>query len=416
MHCLLPGKTATNGEITLEQSSAHLNIPAHVPQALVVDFDACNDAGMKVNVFERLDDLRRSSPPIAWSPYNGGHWLAFEESDIQTILTTPDDFTTLHLSDASTTRGGPPMIPLGLEPPEHAPWRNVLIKYFGPARIKHLEGMVRKRAEELIAAVAQKDRCEFVSEIAEPMPITIFMEVMGLPIERFAEFRALALEILEPEGLYDPAEQEKRAGANMQVMQMLSEVVAARMADPKDDVVSALIHETIRGEAIKPAELLSMCYVLFLGGLDTVTNAMSFGMRYLALDPALQDELRRNPDQIKDTAEWLLRRSAFVNVQRSVKRDTSLGGVTMKQGEMIWNVVWSASNKDNEDARGARHLAFGYGHHVCLGMHLARLELRVMYETWFKLIGPFALAEDEAPVMAGGPIMHLKKLPLILSR
>lgn len=402
-------------DTTLNNPQMSLTIPDHVPDSLVVDFDACNDIGMKVNVFERLDILRQTAPPIAWSPYNGGHWLAFREEDIQAILTRPEEFTTAHLSTSSTERGGPPMIPLGLEPPQHAPWRNVLVKYFGPSKIKHLESTVRKRAEELISAVAGKDRCEFVAEVAEPMPITIFMEMMGLPIERFAEFRDLAVRILDPEGLYDPAEQQARAGVNAQVMQMLSEVIAARRVEPKDDLVSALIGETVQGEPIGPQELLSMCYVLFLGGLDTVTNAMSFGIRYLALDPQLQDDLRKHPERIKDTAEWLLRRSAFVNVQRSVKRDTSCGGVEMKRGDMIWNIAWSGSNKPGDDDRSPRHLAFGYGHHLCLGMHLARLELRVMYETWFRLIGPFTLAPDDTVVMAGGPIMHMKRLPLALS-
>ena len=390
------------------------NVPAHVPHHLVVDFDACNDAAMKDNVFERLDGLRREAPPIAWSPYNGGHWMVFGEEDIQTVLSTPEDFTTAHLSDAARTQGGPPMIPLGLEPPEHGPWRNVLVKYFGPTRIKQLESVVRKRAEDLISAVAKKKRCEFVSEVAEPMPITIFMEIMGLPLERFPEFRALALRILDPEGLYDPAEQEARAGVNAQVMQMLSEVIAARHAEPKDDLVSALIGESVKGRPIAPEELLSMCYVLFLGGLDTVTNAMSFGIRYLALDPQHQEELRQHPERIRDSMEWLLRRSAFVHVQRSVRRDTMLRDVAMKQGDMVWNIAWSGSNKPGQDDRGPRHLAFGYGHHLCLGMHLARLELRIMYETWFALIGRFSLAADDQPVMAGGPIMHVRRLVLDL--
>lgn len=402
-------------ETLIETPQAHRVIPDHVPSHLVVDFDACNDAGMKVNAFERLDALRAQAPPIAWSPYNGGHWMVFREEDIQTILTSADDFTTSHLSDASRMQGGVGMIPLGLEPPEHAPWRNVLMKYLGPASIKQLENSIRVRARELIEPIAAKGTCEFVGEVAEPMPITIFMELMGLPVERFAEFRGLALEILEPEGLYDPAQQQARAGANARVMEMLGEVIAARRAQPGNDLVSALIGETVNGEPIGAAELMSMCYVLFLGGLDTVTNAMSFGIRYLALDPALQDDLRRHPERIRDTAEWLLRRSAFVNVQRSVRRDTTLRGVAMKQGEMVWNIAWSGSNMPGSDDRGPRHLAFGYGHHLCLGMHLARLELRVMYETWFERIGPFALAPDGEPAMAGGPIMHLKRLPLVVS-
>ena len=200
-------------EAMLGQQLAPRTVPGHVAPSLVVDFDACNDAGLKRNVFGRLDELRRAAPPIAWSPYNGGHWLVFREEDMQAILTSPDDFTTAHLSQASTSQGGPPFIPLGLEPPEHAPWRNLLVRYLGPTKIKQLESAVRKRAHELIAPLVQRDRCDFVTEVAEPMPVTIFMEMMGLPLELFPEFRRLALEILDPEGLYDPAEQQARAGA-----------------------------------------------------------------------------------------------------------------------------------------------------------------------------------------------------------
>ncbi len=319
-----------------------------------------------------------------------------------------------HISAGSQAQGGPAMIPLGLDPPEHSPWRLLLMKYLSPGVVRKLEASARRKAEELITALDGAATCDFVKAVAEPMPISIFMELMGLPFERFQEFRSLAVQILNPEALYDPAPREVMAQANGRIIAILAELIAARSAMPQDDLASALIHESINGAPIDGADLMSICYVLFLGGLDTVTNAMSFGIRHLACDPALQDEIRKNPSQIPALVEKLLRMSAFINMGRSVKQDVELGGVQMKAGDMVWNMSWAGSNEPGGETEGPRHLAFGGGHHMCAGMHLARMELRVMYETWFKHIGRFTLAPDTGPTMTGGPVMHIKRLLLNL--
>lgn len=388
-------------------------LPQHVPSDLVIDFDAARDPALRHDVFARLEEIRHSAPSIAWSPYNGGHWMIFGRDEIQSVLTRPDHFTSTHISAGSIAQGGPPMIPLGMDPPEHTPWRMVIMKYLGPARVAQLESTIREKAVELVAALEGARRCEFVAAVGEPMPISVFMTLMGLPYERFNEFRELAVKVLSGTDPNSAAMPEIMA-ANQAIMGILAELIAERSQQPRKDLVSALIREQVNGQPIGGQELMSICYVLFLGGLDTVTNAMAFGMRTLAMDQSLQNELRHHPERIPAMVERLLKQNAFINNQRMVRQDTTLNGVAMKAGDIVWNINWAGSNVPGEPADAGRHFAFGAGPHMCVGMHLARLELRLMYETWFQRMGRFTLGAGNDHIMRGGPIMHIKRLELDL--
>jgi cytochrome P450 len=396
----------------MSDAQAHQNIPDHVPPELVIDFDAANDSGLKFDIFERLKNLRDTSPPIAYTPHGGGHWLFFRERDVQTALSDTEHFST-SLYRAGFNRGAPDMIPLCLDPPEHLPWRMVVVRQLTPAKIRRLEVEIRAKAEAVIHPLAGQTSCDFMRAVAEQIPIAIFMALMGLPPEGFEEFRSLVLQITSPAGQNRQAEATAKATAR--VIEILLEVIEARRQEPKDDLVSALLGERIRGEPIGARELLSICYVLFLGGLDTITNAMTYGMRFLAMDVALQDQVRADPGTIPDLVEKLLRKSIHQSPMRLVKRDIKIDGVQLKAGEIVWPMSWPASNTPGGETDGPRHLAFGAGNHLCAGMHLARLELRIMYETWFRHIGRFTLAPDTGPTMSGGLVMQIKRLLLNLN-
>jgi cytochrome P450 len=128
----------------------------------------------------------------------------------------------------------------------------------------------------------------------------------------------------------------------------------------------------------------------------------------------MQAAIRADRSLIPAAVEKLLRLYTFVNITRLVVRDTELGGASLKAGEVVWCVLWGGSNDPAGETEGPRHMAFGGGHHICLGMYLARLELRVMYETWIEHIGRFTLAKDDHPTMRGGNVMNITRLLLNL--
>jgi cytochrome P450 len=385
------------------------NVPSHVTADRVIDFDIANDPALKHDVFKRMEAVRDASPSVAWTTANGGHWLVFGQEELQRVLNETETFSSSHLAGGGE---GPGFIPLSIDPPAHAPWRILLLKHFGPPQVRQLEPFVREWAEHLISKLDGATHCDFVRSVAEPMPLSVFMVMMGLPLERFDEFRHLVLMALTPP---EPGEDmAERLGVHGKIMAILAELIEERRLEPRDDFVSRLHAEQMDGRPLTQPELMSICFLLFLAGLDTVVNAMTYGMRHIAADPELQEKLRRDHTLIPDTVERLLRRYTFVNTNRLVVRDTELGGATIKAGELVWCVLWGGSNDANAESEGPRHMAFGGGHHICLGMYLARLELRVMYETWFDHIGRFSLAPDDKPAMRGGTVMNITRLLLDL--
>ncbi|MDB5430141.1 MAG: hypothetical protein JWP35_1257 [Caulobacter sp.] len=373
-------------------------------QPAIIDFDVFRDEGLHADAHARLAELREASPPVVWTPRNGGHWVVFDREALETVLTDTDRFSSSRLS-VSPDAPSVPMIPLSLDPPAHAPYRNLLLSHLGPKEVRKLEPFVRAWAERLIAPLASRTSCEFIGDVAAPLPVSVFMDMMGLPLERRDEFRGYALTAISS------GDDAARGAAHQQIVMALAQLIGERRASPKDDLISALVFDEIDGRPLADHELMSICFLLFLAGLDTVTNAMAFGMRHLAGDPDLQARIRADRSQIPAMVERLLKLYTFVNTVRVATGDTELAGTPVKAGDALMCVLWTGSVAQE----GARHMAFGFGPHTCLGMHLARLELKALYETWLDTIGSVALAPDQTFAMHGGNVMGLKRLDLVLS-
>ncbi|MEO6716185.1 MAG: cytochrome P450 [Novosphingobium sp.] len=186
-------------------------------------------------------------------------------------------------------------------------------------------------------------------------------------------------------------------------------------------IVSMLWQAEIEGEAMSVALMEDYCVLLFIAGLDTVINGMGFAMCHLAMNPDLQARLRAQPDLIVEAAEEMLRRYSFAVPQRRINKDCSFAGWTMKQNE--WLVLYyPAANLDPREfaspenfdlARENKvHLAFGAGVHRCLGAHLARVELQVLYHQILKRLPPFRLDPDKPATFHSGNIIAMDSLAI----
>jgi len=290
----------------------------------------------------------------------------------------------------------PRSIPITFDPPAHTKFRGPLQKVFSPKAALARQEEVRVLANSLIDAVIQQGHCDFMPSIAEPLPVQVFLKLMGLPLERQAEFRRLVHEYLAPRGM-GPEEQARRT---CMVADAMLDVIQARKNDLKDDIISLLWQTEIDGQPMTIELMQDYCVLLFVAGLDTVINGMGFGIRHLANNPDLQSKLRENPKLIPEAAEELLRRYTFTVPMRRVAQDTELAGYKLKKNEWVVLYLPGADldprefpNPENYDLERENkvHIAFGAGPHRCLGAHLARVELQVLYAQMLARLPTFRL-------------------------
>ncbi|MBS3961905.1 MAG: cytochrome P450 [Sandarakinorhabdus sp.] len=389
-------------------------------RAPVFSFDIYRDPQLLDDVHGGWLRVKQEAPPVFWTPDNGGHWIANTAASVIEVLRHPEVFSSRFLS-IPPNPNQPHMIPESLDPPEHRPYRQLLRPFFESKAIEPLEHWIIDWTNRLIDKVIDKGECEFVEALGSRLPVSVFMEMFGFPLERFEEFRSLVTGYFAAQ-----ASDTERGALAGRIQQVLAELIRARQAEPKDDLVSRLAHIDFEGRKLSFEELMSIGFLMFLAGLDTVTVAMTFGMRHLAHDEKLRARIIDDPACIPNAVEELLRRYAFVATPRQVTRDTLLEGAQLKAGDMIscplMAVGWDAGlNPDplavSVDRPAYRHAAFGSGIHTCLGLHLARLELATFYRIWFERIGHFREVEPGVrPKMRGGSVMAMESLHLAWDR
>ncbi len=405
---------------TYQQELAHMAvIPDHVPSALVHECPLFSRRVVVENPYETMIPAIHRGPAIFYAPGSlpggRGGWVVRRASDLLALYSDTDNFHKNGNTRFAKMLGEHwDVIPTELDPPRHTAFRSALNPIFSAARMATLDARVRQRARELIGRFRHRGHCDFISEFAVPFPISIFLDLLGLPQENMPIYLKW-VEVL----LHGSDEQQRISGVRV-VKNLLMDAIEQRRTDPGDDLISQALGLEVDGRKWTDDEVLGYCFNLYIGGLDTVTTNMGLHFRHLAESPEQQASLREHTSLQSPAIEELLRAYAAVTTQRIVSRPIDFGGVRFMPGDFI-AMSTPLAGRDPEEYdhpqsvdfnRQPRHLSFGRGRHHCLGQHLARRELQIAFQEFLSQIPSFRVASGAEVPFFVGSIVHVKRLPL----
>lgn len=379
--------------------------------------------------FAKYDELRAQFP---WyrNEFGPGFWTVCNYQGILQIMQNPQAFS----NSVVTALDPEPVvkwIPEMLDGDEHKQWRRQLGPLFSPGAVERLESTVRQRAVDIIDGLVERSEasaatgkgqgsCDFMADFATRFPTTIFLDLMGLPVEELDQYLAWEHDILHAGGS-DEEKLQKQIGAMMAVMGRFATVIAERREEPRDDIVSKALTYEIDGKPVTDEDLLSFCLLMFMAGLDTVSVTLGWMFLHLARNDEDRQRIVAEPAIIPTAVEEFVRAYAIVIPARKVMQDVNVQGCPMKAGDMV-NIPLNAATRDEAAFPDAatvditrkpnNHIGFGAGPHRCLGSHLARQELRIALEVWHERIPNYRVAPDAQMLESGGQL-GLESLPLV---
>jgi len=356
--------------------------------------------------------MLREHAPVLKVP---GGVVVSRKADIDEAFRRPEVFSSN--ADALNIGNIRPLIPLQIDPPDHVRYRRLLDPLFAPKKMAALESRTAALVNRLIDRFVDRGSCDLVPEFTIPLPSEVFLTMFGLPLEELGTFLRMKDGIIRPPGDQDEQAAHRRATAD-EMYAYFNTVLDARAVDPRDDILSGFL----RVEDLTREEILDICFLLMIAGLDTVTASLDCFIAYLAQHPDDRDRLVADPSLVPNAIEELFRwETPVTGVPRIAVQDVSVGGTEVKAGEQVMVLLGSANTDEAEfpDADRVdfgrevnRHLAFGGGVHRCLGSHLARLELRVALREFHARIPNYRLAPGAVLEYTAG-IRSLASLPLV---
>jgi cytochrome P450 len=361
-------------------------------------------------------------------PVNDHMVVVCRRGEIEEAFRRPDVFSSnMSAVDLQNVR---PLIPLQIDPPDHKKFRKILDPLFAPRRMAELEEPLTKLVNDLMDRFDGRDEIDFAAEFSVPYPSQVFLTLLGLPLDETPRFLAMKDGIIRPDHVTGTVRGSETATAHQKatatsIYAYFDEVLDQRQAEGRDDILTTFLHSEVDGHRLSREDILDICFLFFIAGLDTVTASLDCFFAYLARHPEQRRRLADDPGIIPDAVEELLRwESPVTTVVRVAVEDTELGGCPVKAGQQISVLIGSANTDDAEFGDGDdvrferdpnRHLAFGGGIHRCLGSHLARHELRVALREWHRRFPDYAIKPGHTLSYTPG-VRSIDHFPMVLGR
>ena len=398
------------------QRIAGVQTPDHVPKHLVVDFDIYNPTTDANRFHEAFVDFQRATPyPFVWSTQHGGHWIAVRGADVFALYGDHERFSSRYFF----VPAAPEQVPMGaltLDPPDHQPFRAFLNAGMTPKIFASRNEFVRNLAKKIAASLVPARGCEFISQMGDVLPLSVFLDLVNLPLSDRAKLGALT------EGTVRAPDAEKRVAAMDGLAAYLEPHLSARRGTNGEDLLSRAVNASISGRPVTEAESLGAAIHLLMAGLDTVSSLLSFVMLFLAQNPEHRRALVKKPDLIPTASLELIRRFPIVTMARQARNDFTIEGTAFKQGDMVaiashlFNLdpaIYENPLEVSWDRPVQKILTFGHGPHRCPGALLGRNELVIGLQEWLRHIPDFEIEPGAKVSVCGGTVAKITNLPLV---
>jgi cytochrome P450 enzyme len=390
-----------------------------------------SDPAYLANPYPMLRRLRDEAPVHWWE--RGHMWLLSRYADVEATLKDPRFSTDVRKWRHYQHQGGVPasileirergLLAVGRD--DHTRIRKVVAPSFSPRAAEQREALVQRVVDELLAELGEVDEIDLVGRLAEPLPIRVISQILGIPPEHDETFREWGQTLVKSVIPVLPLEQRIALAQRLPAgYELLARLVEERRAQPVDDLLSSLIHAQQEGERIDSAELLALVGLLVTAGSETTVHLVAFAVLELLRHPEVLARVRDDLELLPGVIEEVLRHDCFMalGVPRYALEDVEIRGQAIAKGDMLFlmlpaamhdEAVWPDAERFDIDREPAPNLSFGRGPHFCLGAHLARLEARVVLRTLLTRFPAMELAGE--PTYRPHPVIrHMTSLPVRL--